>query len=249
MITIDSKIRLISGLHIGGGDDSMKIGGVDSQVVKREVYADEQTGKITYNTNARKLTEPYIPGSSLKGKIRSLLEHHFDLITSSNVVDSKTNISGKEKHIDLIVKLFGESGANKTQATRTDIQVTRAIFRDCFITNEIRKAYLSDKLELFEEKHENVIDRIKGTTINKGLRHIERVQSAIEFNFNMSIRVFTSNNDDSELFYDAICLGIKLLELDALGGSGSRGYGRVKFLDIDGDIESLTDKINQKLNK
>lgn len=244
MITIDSKITLVSGLHIGGSDDSMKIGGVDSPVIKRDIFADEQTGKITYDTDARKVTEPYIPGSSLKGKIRSLLEHHFGLITSSNVVDSNTKVNGKEKYIDLIVKLFGESGANKKSSDK-NIHITRAIFRDCFITDEIRKAYLANKIDLFEEKHENVIDRITGTTIGGGLRHIERVQSAIEFDFNLSIRTF--QDDDTELFKDALYLGIKLLEVDALGGSGSRGYGRISFNDIDGDIKSLSEKIDIKL--
>ena len=61
--TITGKIRLVSGLHIGGGDDTMKIGGIDNQVIKHP------------NTN-----EPYIPGSSLKGKMRSLLEWHFGLV-------------------------------------------------------------------------------------------------------------------------------------------------------------------------
>lgn len=245
MVTINSKITLISGLHIGGGDDSMKIGGVDSPVLKREVYANETDGQISYDSNARKLTEPYIPGSSLKGKIRSLLEHNFGLIQSSDVVDSKTRIDGKEKYIDLIVKLFGESGANKKNSNDKDIQITRALFRDCFITNEARKAYIDEKIELFEEKHENVIDRITGTTKKGGLRHIERVQSAVEFDFNLSIRTF--KDDDAELFENSIRLGIKLLEVDALGGNGSRGYGRVSFADIDGDIESLRKKIDEKL--
>jgi CRISPR-associated protein Csm3 len=74
MITADLKI--ISGLHIGGSDDTMKIGGVDSPVLKRVVYLNEK-GEIDYS--GREFYEPYIPGSSLKGKIRSLLEHYFGL--------------------------------------------------------------------------------------------------------------------------------------------------------------------------
>ena len=79
IINIKGKIELISGLHIGGGDDTMKIGGIDSSVIKREIFANED-GTINYDGTGKKISEPFIPGSSLKGKVRSLLEHAFGLI-------------------------------------------------------------------------------------------------------------------------------------------------------------------------
>jgi len=244
MITINSKLTLVTGLHIGGGDDSMKIGGVDSPVIKREVFCNNE-GEVGFNYE-RKITEPYIPGSSLKGKVRSLLEHYFRLIDplgDGRVVDSKSTF-GDKKYRDLIVKLFGESAGN-SEAKK--IEIPRVVFRDTFITKEVRKAALEGKVELFEAKYENVIDRKTGTTIKGGLRQIERVPSAIEFDFDLTIRTFEGDNE--ELLKSAILLGLKLLELDTLGGSGSRGYGKVKFNDINEDIKSLKEKIKNEINK
>ena len=243
MKIIKSKLRLVSGLHIGGSDDSMKIGGVDSPVIKREVFCGND-GVVKFSENSRKITEPYIPGSSLKGKIRSLLEHYFRLIDpqgKGNVVDSKSNFGNKKKR-DLIVKLFGESAGNDNPK---GIEIGRLIFRDSYITDEIRKLYLQNKVSLSEEKAENVIDRKTGTTLPGGLRFIERVPSGVEFNFEVVIRTF--EGDDIELFENTIKLGLRLLELDTLGGSGSRGYGKVEFLDIKDEIEKLVNKVEAKL--
>ena len=182
--------------------------------------------------------EPYIAGSSLKGKIRSLLEHYFRLIDplgNGGVVDSASTF-GDAKKRELIVKLFGESAGENKSAN-----ITRLIFRDCFISEKVRGAKIANKVELFEEKAENTIDRKTGTTKNGGLRHIERVPSAIEFDFDVSIRIF--HDDNAELFENTLKLGLKLLELDALGGSGSRGYGKVQFSSISESIEELTKKV------
>jgi len=245
MITINSKLTLVTGLHIGGADDGMKIGGVDSPVMKREVFCDDN-GVVGFGYK-RKITEPYIAGSSLKGKVRTLLEHYFRLVDplgKGSVVDSKSSF-GDVKYRDLIIKLFGESAGN--DGIKGEINITRAVFRDCFIRDVVRRASLENKIELFESKYENVIDRKTGTTIGGGLRQIERVPSAVEFDFNMSIRVFEKDNE--ALLKNTIILGLKLLELDALGGSGSRGYGRVRFDDISGNIKELEEKIRDEINK
>jgi CRISPR-associated protein Csm3 len=246
MITIDSKLTLVTGLHIGGADDGMKIGGVDSPVMKREVFCDEESGEVGFG-HKRKITEPYIAGSSLKGKVRTLLEHYFRLVDpvhGGSVIDSRSKF-GEVKYRNLIIKLFGESAGN--DGIEGQINITRTVFRDCFITEEVRKASLDGKIKLFEEKYENVIDRKTGTTIGGGLRQIERVPSAVEFDFNMSIRVFEKDNE--ALLKNTVVLGLKLLELDALGGSGSRGYGRVRFDDISGNIKELDEKIKNEINK
>ncbi len=281
MIIVESKLTLVTGLHIGGADDGMRIGGVDSPVMRREVFCSED-GIVGFG-NKKKISEPYIAGSSLKGKIRTLLEYSLGLIRVAKLLDKKkykvdkdrekeykaggvidtqflqalnykTNYAIKDKDLinkkaELIILLFGESGANSSD-------VTRVVFRDIFITQEVRKAYLKNEIELFEAKYENVIDRKTGTTIGGGLRQIERVPSAVEFDFNMSIRAF--DGDNKELFKNSIILGFRLLELDALGGSGSRGYGRVEFSDfkidnkiveLEKDIQKLREKIDNELNK
>jgi len=252
MITIDSTLTLVTGLHIGGADDSMRIGGVDSPVMNREVFCNEK-GEIGFGYK-RKIREPYIAGSSLKGKLRTLLEHYFGLvdpIEGGKPVGSDST-HGEKKYRDLIVTLFGDSAdgrkANeKSKEESKEFEITRAIFRDCFITKNVREAYLADKIKLFETKYENVIDRKTGTTISGGLRQIERVPSAVEFDFTLSIRVFEGDNE--ELFKNTIILGLRLLELDALGGNGSRGYGRVRFDGIDGKIKDLRKKIDDAVNQ
>jgi len=246
MTTIESKLTLITGLHIGGADDGMKIGGVDSPVMKREIFCNTE-GVVGFDTDNKKVREPYIAGSSLKGKVRSLLEHYFRLIDpmgEGNVVDIHSTF-GEVKYIELIIKLFGQSAGN--DVLENEINITRAIFRDCFITQDVRKAYLENKIEFFEVKYENVIDRKTGTTKNGGLRQVERVISAIEFDFTMSIRVF--ENDNEKLFKNTILLGLKLLELDTLGGNGRRGYGRVRFDDIEANIQRLRIEIDNALNQ
>ena len=245
MITRDFKLTLVTGLHIGASDDGMRIGGIDSPVIKREVFCNND-GKVGFEYK-RKITEPYIPGSSIKGKVRSLLEHYFRLIDpmGKGLVVDRSSKFGDKKYIDLIVTLFGESAGTESKSNK--ITIPRVIFRDAFITEGVRKAYLENKIELFEAKHENVIDRKTGTTKKGGLRHIERVASAVEFRFNLSIRVF--KDDNRKLLEDTILLGLKLLELDALGGSGSRGYGRVKFDNIDKSIKDLDESIKNELNQ
>jgi len=242
------KLKLITGLHIGASDDSMKIGGVDSPVITREVLADDE-GEVSFG-GKNKIIEPYIAGSSIKGKVRSLLELYFRLIDPTESDEKKRGIPinsratfGEKRKRDLIIKLFGEGSEFKKSSEA--FNVTRVIFRDCFITSEIRKATINNRIELFEEKAENVIDRATGATKNGGLRHIQRVVSSVEFEFDLSIRVF--DGEDRELFENTILLGLRLLELDALGGSGSRGYGKVEFQDIKDSIETLRDAVEDGL--
>ncbi len=286
---LSSKLVVKTGLHIGGADDTMKIGGVDSPVIKREIKWNKDKKRIDY-IDGEFISEPYIPGSSLKGKIRSLLEHYFGLhkkilkVNNQKLVefldsledDEKTKfntLKGKEfqefikklsdekkskydeylkinkllgesinskhleylnenekKYADLIIKLFGESGGNTDSE---EITIASLIFRDSFITKEIREKVLEDEFELTEYKFENVIDRCSGKTKGGGLRQIERVVPGVEFDFEVIIR--NINDLDEELAKTTLLLGLKLLENDYLGGNGSRGYGEVEFIDIEVD--------------
>ena len=105
ILTLKGQIELLSGLHIGGGDDTMKIGGIDSQVIK------------DINTN-----KPYIPGSSLKGKMRSLLEWNNRLVSygEGEVFNSKILEKVPEpdkKSAQNLLKIFGDK-ENKFGITR-----------------------------------------------------------------------------------------------------------------------------------
>ena len=213
---ITGKIRLLSGLHIGGGDDTMKIGGIDNQVVKHP------------NTG-----EPYIPGSSIKGKMRSLLEWHFGLVNlsrpkgeegkpfSSKYMDDEVAFSDetlRDNAVNLL-KLFGDPNPN------TPYGITRMSVGDCFITEEMRQKHHAKVLSLSEAKFENVIDRCSGTANNP--RQTERVPAGVEFAFDIRYKVLP--DDDEGAFIHIIETGMDLLEKDYLGGSGSRGYGRIEF--------------------
>lgn len=207
------KIKLKSGLHIGAGDAEMKIGGTDNPVIKHP-----------------HTLEPYIPGSSLKGKIRSLLELQSGLIGKRNKIDGGplslydlNNAQGDEKKsCTAILKLFGISGADQDETGK--IGPSRASFADCALDPEWRTAAYEKSMALTEVKSENSIDRIKGTALNP--RFTERVPADTQFLFSITIKQLEGDENLEKFLFQ----GLKLLEMDALGGNGSRGYGRVKFL-------------------
>ncbi|MDA3057104.1 type III-A CRISPR-associated RAMP protein Csm3 [Campylobacter sp. VBCF_05 NA6] len=208
IIELNGQIEVLTGLHIGGGDDVMKIGGIDNAVVK--------TTK----------GEPYIPGSSLKGKMRSLLEWDCALVgvSGGSVFSSKfldNSVVDRQK-AEILLKLFGDSADTRGEK---NLGITRISVGDCFVCKEQLELAKSDKIKLSEAKFENVINRKTGTASNP--RQSERVPSGVNFDF--SIRVKILPNDNEAEFKTMIERGLDLIEKDYLGGSGSRGYGRVKF--------------------
>jgi CRISPR-associated protein Csm3 len=218
---LKGKIILKSGLHIGAGDMEMKIGGIDNTVIKHP-----------------HTQEPYIPGSSLKGKIRSLLEMRSGLMTKTdgNPVSIKTlnNCDDEEKPIcKKILKLFGSSGAD----TDPSIGPTRVSFADCHLDSKWRDSARKQHLSFYEVKSENSINRIKGTAENP--RFTERVASGAEFTFVLTLKQLGTEEGDLEMF---LLEGIKLLQMDALGGSGSRGYGRIEFIFEDEETQKKFDE-------
>lgn len=248
---MQTKLRILTGLHIGGSDDTMQIGGIDSAVIKREIYVNED-GSINYDGTGKKITEPYIPGSSLKGKVRSLLEHSFGLIRAQKLklgdkagkpIDSNfaKSLDGiLQKKANLIVTLFGESAGN---GDKSNTKITRAIFRDTFLTKESRKLYLDDKIKLSEEKAENTINRV---SVMANPRFMERVPAGVEFDFEVVLRDF--QEDKNLPLSKTIELGLLLLQNDALGGGGSRGNGKIEFEKFQ-NIENLKLKIKELMEE
>ena len=248
---MQTKLRILTGLHIGGSDDTMQIGGIDSAVIKREIFANED-GSINYDGTGKKITEPYIPGSSLKGKVRSLLEHSFGLIAEQKIklrdkagkpIDSNfaKSLDGiLQKKANLIVTLFGESAGN---GDKSNTKITRAIFRDTFLTKESRKLYLDDKIKLSEEKAENTINRV---SVMANPRFMERVPAGVEFDFEVVLRDF--QEDKNLPLSKTIELGLLLLQNDALGGGGSRGNGKIEFEKFQ-NIENLKLKIKELMEE
>lgn len=215
ILTIKAKLVCVSGLHIGAGDTEMHIGGIDNTVIRNPL------------TNV-----PYIPGSSLKGKIRSLLEWRSGAVREKPL-SWKDYENGERKDVLAILQLFGAGGGDQlTNEETLVLGPTRLSFWDCELNEAWRKGIDDANLLTTEAKSENSINRISGKAENP--RYTERVIAGARFDFRLSMKVLER---DEEGLLRTILSGLRLLEADSLGGSGSRGYGKVKFenLTIDGE--------------
>lgn len=217
---ITGRIILKSGLRIGAGDMEMRIGGVDNPVLKHP-----------------HTLEPYIPGSSLKGKVRSLLEMESGLMafTGGNPVAvkdlNKNGVDGAMKSKgEKILKIFGAGGSDAEEIA--NLGPTRVSFADCPLHGAWKEKALAQRLAFTEVKSENAINRIKGVAEHP--RFTERVPADSEFTFSVTLKTLDLDAGDDLLHY--LLSGLKLLEMDALGGSGSRGYGRIAFEFDDQDL-------------
>ena len=203
-IEISGEMELVTGMHIGGSDAFAAIGAIDSPVIK------------DVRTNL-----PIVPGSSLKGKLRTLIARKInDKICNPDDDDAR------------IKRLFG-------CAKKGQVQRSRLIFSDLTMENaeELRSQGLTSMTEV---KFENTINRCTGVA---NPRQIERAIRGTIFNFSVIYEVKNTEEivDDIALFTD----GLKLLTYDYLGGNGSRGYGKVKFdnLDLECVIGEVDDEI------
>ena len=194
-IKIQTSITLVTGLHIGGSSENVEIGGIDNPVIKL----------------ATRENQPYIPGSSLKGKMRCLLEQ----AAGASQVGMNSEVNN----------LFG---ITENKNLKTDNQPSKLIVRDAMLTEESKESLLAcNSLDMpyTENKWENVIDRTKGVAEHP--RQSERVPAGAVFNAEFILNIWDDDNEEElmALFEK----GIRLLENDYLGGSGSRGYGQIKF--------------------
>ena len=194
-IEINGILEVVTGLHIGGSSAFSAIGAVDSPVI------------LDTRSNM-----PMIPGSSLKGKMRTLLAKKYNEVFAGNPDDDN----------ECLLALFGSAkkGAAKT---------SRVLFSDMFLSNmdELKRGGLTRATEI---KFENSIAR---TSAVANPRQIERVVRGAKFPVKIIYEVSegAGNADKAAILQDIKILkdGFKMLEYDYLGGSGSRGYGRVKF--------------------
>ncbi|MCZ2101493.1 MAG: type III-A CRISPR-associated RAMP protein Csm3 [Chitinophagales bacterium] len=197
---LTGTITLLSGLHIGDSKESADIGGVDSPIVRRK------------DSN-----QPYIPGSSIKGKIRCLLEQ----------LEGATEVGKGGAEIN---QLFGITEIKKDGAIIRKAELSRLIVRDCYMTKESVKKFndsnLDTDLPFSEIKFENTIDRVKGAARQGGLRNIERIPAGAEFDFEFILNYYEGDSDNLRKLLDK---GISALNADYLGGSGTRGYGHIEM--------------------
>ncbi len=242
---ISGEIVCETGLHIGGSTEGFEIGGVDNPVIRDP------------------LTEwPYIPGSSLKGKLRHLLEwslgknaytkkpHHFTegkdkssfgpcscgrceaCVLFGTTPEEPKGIApvkeGEEVGFARTHMVKVQRGEEEEERTYRIAGPTRLTVRDAFPTPETRdewQAWLGKGIYT-EVKTENAIDRV---TSEANPRPMERIPAGSAFAFEM---IFDDYRDDDVQLLKSLFTAMHLLENSALGGSGSRGHGKVKFANL-----------------
>ncbi len=215
--TIKGRIRVMTGLHIGASNDNIEIGGLDNPIIK-----DPLPG-----SNA-----PYIPGSSLKGKLRSLVE-----IKTGRIAENGNPCDCGKSECP-VCPVFGTSAAKRPEG----LGPTRIVVRDAMLSEYKENENSDSWSERFKKgdlpleiKYENAINRITGVA---NPRPLERVPASVEFDFNIAFKVFEG---DAEDYFSTLLAGMRLLEMDALGGAGSRGCGQVKFVGVAIDGEPQPD--------
>lgn len=202
------KIYVKTGLHVGAGNDKVEIGGMDNPIIKNPINR-----------------EPYIPGSSIKGKLRSAIEWNTGIVAKTG---GSVCSCGSEQCP--VCRVFGS--ANTKSEGSKDRGPTRLIVRDAVLTKEWSEKFAKG-VSILEDKSENTIDRIQGVASNP--RHIERVAPGVEFDFEISYRVIDTGDGgklDEDNFKEVVLKGLKILENDYLGGGGTRGNGQIEFKDL-----------------
>ena len=211
-IFISGKIIAETGLHIGGTNTQMGIGGPDNLVIRNP------------------LTQlPMIPGSSLKGKMRALLE----LTKGAYNNDTDPKKQGSVGNDKKITALFGMS------ADKNDLEThaSRLIVRDAELSNPDNPNWDNTDMLYSESKTEVVINRL---TSEANPRTFERVPAGAEFAFEMVVNIVADDKkvaDEEQKLIKLLAEGMELLQDDYLGGNGSRGYGKINFR-----IENLKQK-------
>ena len=204
-LLIEGEIKLLTGLMIGGQQGGLEIGGLDNPVVK------DAMGR------------PYIPGSSVKGKLRSLSERVNDLQPNHRMGNVRIHLCQRESdYVDCpTCQIFGIPGESFSSPTRLAIRDSHLILDS--ISGSMQRHM---DLPYTEAKSENAIDRITSQAMP---RQFERVPAGAQFEMSMVLSLYT---DDDYGFLRRVISLLRLLEDDALGASGSRGYGRVRFNDL-----------------
>ena len=251
-----SILLVETGLHIGGGGENLNIGGIDKPVIRDPLNQ-----------------YPYLPGSSIKGKLRSILERVLNKplnrkgsrdtyrYESDDLVDGVTEIDGQFIKFQgartcELSRLFGSTGVScwlETDVARSERLLedkssketidgkeytkikgrnapARLIVRDCHLLQESIEALkkIDTGLYMTEWKFENGLDRI---TAAANPRQLERVPKGAKFHFEIVYTVENAEQAGTDL--RNLLRAVLVLEDDALGGHGSRGYGKVKFQNLE----------------
>jgi CRISPR-associated protein Csm3 len=209
-LLLTGEILVVTGLRIGGAGTGLEIGGVENIVVRNPLS-----------------NEPYIPGSSIKGKLRSLLDREIGTELNRFVRRGHSPVriheceKGDEYSQCIVCRLFGVAGE------REFAMPSRIYVRDVALTQESRERLERTRTDLpfTEVKLEAAIDRITSAAVP---RQMERVPAGAVFGpFEFVFNVY-EERDISELF-PRFLRALVLLEDDYLGGQGTRGSGKIAF--------------------
>jgi CRISPR-associated protein Csm3 len=217
-LILEGELHCVTGLHIGAGKGSLEIGGADNPVVK-DAFG-----------------HPYIPGSSIRGRLRSLLEQSSGLAVPSQLVyvskrrGQEVRIHQSNDPADEICLLFGRPAGRleKVNGDHLDIQnatPARLTVYDAQLDMDSITPQMRDNLddELTEVKSENAVDRI---TNQASPRTLERVPAGAKFPFRLIVDVLC---EEDKPLLRRVVEGLRLIEDSSLGGGGTRGSGRVRF--------------------
>jgi CRISPR-associated protein Csm3 len=220
-LILSGDLHCETGLHIGAGKGSLEIGGADNPVVKDAFGL------------------PYVPGSSLRGRLRSLLEQALGLTSPAELVylskrrGQEVRIHQSDRPDDEICLLFGRSPGRVERVEGEPIESraaspARLTVYDSPLDPESITVQMRENLddEITEVKSENSIDRI---TSQSNPRTLERVPAGARFRVRMVLDVLC---EEDKALAARLLEGLRLLEDDALGGGGSRGSGRVRFSNL-----------------
>lgn len=205
-LDLRALLRVDTGLHIGASSDFAPIGAVDSPFLRDPLTK-----------------QPIIPGSSLKGKLRTLLARSFAAGYFLNKIEDDR---------EEICRLFGSAAKGSAGGRPARLQ-----FYDIRMTEESFVRFDEMELDTYigEIKWENAIDRL---TAGANPRQIERVPAGTEFAFRLVYNI--ENEEELPEDMKILAAGLELLQMDYLGGHGSRGYGRVSLHDFEASCFSLS---------
>lgn len=218
---IEGTFELITGTRVGGSSDIIEIGGNDSPIVRNPLTK-----------------ELYIPGSSIKGKMRMLIEW------LEGKIDEKGKVHSCSVKECPVCRVFGRGAQDSKEAMAG---TTRISVKDAFLTKESKEELikLRDRIGIDTEwKYENNINRL---TSEATPRNSERIPAGVSFDFTMSYKIFDFGDDgeiDEELFEEIVIKGLKALSLEGIGGGVSRGNGQIKFTKLNVDGISYLEKVN-----
>lgn len=203
-ILLTGTIELVSGMRVGGSDDVLQIGGTDLTCIK-----DPATNK------------PYVPGSSIKGRMRSCLEKHLGRVSGREPCTCGSDDCP-------ICRVFGPH-----KNTRHALGPTRLIVRD---------AHLIGDGFVIENKTESTTRRDTGAAEHP--RTVERVAPGAKFALEVAVQVFDLDRDflyedlqgqrvtGADALLEIVDHALFLVEQTGLGAGVGKGYGQIKLIDV-----------------